>query len=224
MNPPRRHSLTSPAADDYSARSSGPTPLQRSAARVGGRSARWRCRSCGVRDRRPRPGLPAQGPASLLLWRAWLVWRALGRGTHPHPRFGAANRVTLVRLALATLLAALVGDASRGRRWRRCRRPGWSWSAATLTALLDAVDGPLARRSGLTSAFGARFDMETDAAFTLVLCALVLQAGQAGALGAGRRPDALRLRRRRAALALAGRAAAAEPAPPDGVRGADHAR
>jgi phosphatidylglycerophosphate synthase len=51
---------------------------------------------------------------------------------------------------------------------------------ATVTALLDAVDGTLARRSGLSSAFGARFDMETDAAFTLLLCALVWQAGQAG--------------------------------------------
>jgi phosphatidylglycerophosphate synthase len=51
---------------------------------------------------------------------------------------------------------------------------------ATVTALLDAVDGVLARRSGLSSAFGARFDMETDAAFTLVLCMLVTQTGQAG--------------------------------------------
>jgi phosphatidylglycerophosphate synthase len=79
---------------------------------------------------------------------AWLVWRGLG--AHPHPRFGPANRVTLLRLGQAA------------------------------TALLDAVDGALARRSGLASAFGARFDMETDAVFTLVLCALVLQAGQAG--------------------------------------------
>ena len=60
-------------------------------------------------------------------------------------------------------------------------RAGWLVVlVATLTALLDAVDGPLARRAGLASAFGARFDMETDAWFTLVLCALVLQAGQAG--------------------------------------------
>jgi phosphatidylglycerophosphate synthase len=51
---------------------------------------------------------------------------------------------------------------------------------ATVTALLDAVDGALARRSGLSSAFGARFDMETDAAFTLVLCMLVAQSNQAG--------------------------------------------
>jgi phosphatidylglycerophosphate synthase len=61
--------------------------------------------------------------------------------------------------------------------------PGAAWAiviVATLTALLDAVDGHLARRSGLASAFGARFDMETDAFFILVLCALVVQVGQAG--------------------------------------------
>lgn len=111
---------------------------------------------------------------ALLLYAAGagLVWRALGRGAHPHARFGAANRVTLGRLALAVLLAALVGEAMPAA-W-------WIVALATLTALLDAVDGALARRSGLASAFGARFDMETDAAFTLVLCALVLQAGQAG--------------------------------------------
>lgn len=113
------------------------------------------------------------------------VWRALVHGNstpapHPHARFGAANRVTLARLAVVAMLGALLGEAllqppsSRGSA-------GWLVVAvATLTALLDAVDGPLARRSGLASAFGARFDMETDAAFTLVLSALVLQAGQAG--------------------------------------------
>ncbi len=111
---------------------------------------------------------------ALLLYAAgaWLVWRALRRSAHPHGRFGAANRVTLGRLALAVLLAALVGEGMPAA-W-------WIVALAALTALLDAVDGSLARRSGLASAFGARFDMETDAAFTLVLCALVLQAGQAG--------------------------------------------
>ena len=110
---------------------------------------------------------------------AWLVWRALSN--HPHARFGPANRVTLARLGAMALMASLVGevfpraplDAMPAAAW-------WLVVAATLTALLDAVDGALARRSGLASAFGARFDMETDAAFTLVLCALVVQAGQAG--------------------------------------------
>ena len=110
---------------------------------------------------------------------ACLVWRALG--THPHARFGPANRVTLVRLGAMALMAALVGEAFP--RTPLAAVPSAAWwlvVAATLTALLDAVDGALARRSGLASAFGARFDMETDAAFTLVLCALVVQAGQAG--------------------------------------------
>jgi phosphatidylglycerophosphate synthase len=110
---------------------------------------------------------------------AWLLWRGLG--AHPHPRFGPANRVTLLRLGMAALLAALVGEALP--RPPLASMPAAAWwlvVIATATALLDAVDGALARRSGLASAFGARFDMETDAAFTLVLCALVLQAGQAG--------------------------------------------
>ena len=110
---------------------------------------------------------------------AWLVWRGLPH--HPHPRFGPANRVTLARMGLMALIAALVGE-SLPRPPLDAESPAlWSLVVvATVTAVLDAVDGALARRSGLTSAFGARFDMETDAAFTLVLCALVLQAGQAG--------------------------------------------
>lgn len=110
---------------------------------------------------------------------AWLIWRGLG--AHPHARFGPANRVTLVRLGAMTLMAALVGEAlPRAPLDAMPAAAWWLVIAATLTALLDAVDGALARRSGLASAFGARFDMETDAAFTLVLCALVVQAGQAG--------------------------------------------
>lgn len=110
---------------------------------------------------------------------SWLVWRALG--SHPHARFGPANRVTLARLGAMALMAALLGEAlPRAPLHAMPAAAWWLVSAATLTALLDAVDGALARRSGLASAFGARFDMETDAAFTLVLCALVLQAGQAG--------------------------------------------
>ena len=110
---------------------------------------------------------------------AWLVWRGLGH--HPHARFGPANRITLLRLGAAALLAALVGEAVPHAPLAAMPAVAW-WLVivATATALLDAVDGALARRSGLASAFGARFDMETDAFFTLLLCALVVQAGQAG--------------------------------------------
>jgi phosphatidylglycerophosphate synthase len=110
---------------------------------------------------------------------AWLVWRGLGH--HPHARFGPANRITLLRLGSAALLAALVGEAVPQAPLAAMPAVAW-WLVivATATALLDAVDGALARRSGLASAFGARFDMETDAFFTLLLCALVVQASQAG--------------------------------------------
>jgi phosphatidylglycerophosphate synthase len=181
MNLPRHHSLTSPAAENYSAGSGGPTALQRSAARDLGVTAVALALAGTAASVTGGLG-PDYLLKVLLLYAlgAWLVWRALGRGTHPHPSFGAANRVTLVRLALVTLLAALVGEtlprpplASMPEAWLVV-------VAATLTALADAVDGQLARRSGQSSEFGARFDMETDAAFTLVLCMLVLQAGQAG--------------------------------------------
>lgn len=117
---------------------------------------------------------------------AWLVWRALattaGEGvSHPHARFGPANRVTLIRLAVVVLIAAMIGENIPAAPL--ISAPGAAWAiviVATLAALLDAVDGHLARRSGLASAFGARFDMETDAFFVLVLCALVVQSDQAG--------------------------------------------
>jgi phosphatidylglycerophosphate synthase len=95
----------------------------------------------------------------------------------PNARFGAANRVTLARLALIALLAAGIGEALAGA-------PAMAWGAvvvATVAALLDALDGPLARAGGLASEFGARFDMETDALLVLVLCLLVFHFGKAGA-------------------------------------------
>jgi phosphatidylglycerophosphate synthase len=124
--------------------------------------------------------------AMVLIWfvtGALLVRHALRKGTHPHARFGGANRVTLLRLALACLLGGLPGEAAWAAPLAAEGRAALAWGVvalATLTALLDAADGPLARRSGQASAFGARFDMETDAAFILVLCALVWQAGQTG--------------------------------------------
>lgn len=112
---------------------------------------------------------------------AVLAWRGLAHaGAHPHPRFGAANGVTALRLALAALLAAWLGEAMLPPPSASGPLAWGLVAVATLAALLDAVDGALARRSGLASAYGARFDMETDAAFTLVLSALVWQTGQAG--------------------------------------------
>ncbi|CAN5399850.1 CDP-alcohol phosphatidyltransferase family protein [soil metagenome] len=106
---------------------------------------------------------------------AWFVWRGLP-AAHPHSRLGAANRITLGRLGVAALLAAIIGQ-------QMARPDAVAWGifvVATIAALLDLMDGYLARRSGLASDFGARFDMETDAWFTLVLCSLVVFFGKAG--------------------------------------------
>ena len=96
-------------------------------------------------------------------------------GHHPHPRFGAANTVTSLRLALVALLAAALGEPHTAAL-------AWAATAtAAVTSVLDGVDGWLARRSTLASAFGARFDMETDALLIMVLSALAWRWDRAGA-------------------------------------------
>jgi len=93
----------------------------------------------------------------------------------PHRRFGAANSVTLSRIVLICLLAALMGTAAPDED---CL---WLIAAlAILSLALDGVDGWAARRSGLASRFGARFDMEADAFFVLVLSVLAWQWGKVG--------------------------------------------
>ena len=102
-------------------------------------------------------------------------------------RFGSANVVTLLRagigalvtgLALETLgtgaglLAALgeIGDL-------------WAWAVpagALLALVLDGIDGWLARRRRIASAFGARFDIEADALLVLGLSLAAFASGRAG--------------------------------------------
>ena len=104
------------------------------------------------------------------------MWRGLAAHA-PQARFGAANGITLLRLALVALLAAAAFEPAAGT-------PAGAWAAvalATLAALLDAVDGPIARRRRQASDFGARFDMETDALLVAVLCIAVWQLDKAGA-------------------------------------------
>ncbi len=115
----------------------------------------------------------ALGGGGVLLW---LAARRLQL-----PAFGAANAVTLARAVLVLLLTASLGVAAPGAL-------GWLLVALALTAaLLDGVDGALARSRGEGSEFGARFDMEIDALLILVLAALAWQHGKAGVwiLGAG---------------------------------------
>jgi phosphatidylglycerophosphate synthase len=93
---------------------------------------------------------------------------------HPFAHLGPANYVTASRAMLVALLAGLVGQPSS-------REAAASAAAAALVVLaLDGVDGWLARRTGMASAFGARFDMEVDALLIMVLATLAWQYDKAG--------------------------------------------
>jgi phosphatidylglycerophosphate synthase len=99
---------------------------------------------------------------------------ALLRRSYPHDRLGLTNVVTLSRMVLvASFVMPLVAGIDYP----------WTVLALALLALsMDGVDGWLARREGLVSAFGARFDMEVDSALALVLSLLAFASGSAGPL------------------------------------------
>lgn len=114
----------------------------------------------------------AQGAAVYLLFAAAMAALLYRHGAPP--AFGGANRITLVRLVLVSLLAGYVGRD-------QAAAVAWPLLGVSLFALLlDGVDGWWARRRGLSSAFGARFDMETDALLILVLSLLVWHLDKAG--------------------------------------------
>src|SRR4030088_3469264 len=84
-------------------------------------------------------------------------------GHHPFPHFGAANQVTTIRAALASIIAGLIGAPETALV------ANTAVGIATVAAVLAGVDGCLARRSGMSSQFGGRFDMEIDALLIMVL-------------------------------------------------------
>jgi len=94
---------------------------------------------------------------------------------HPFSRFGPANQVTAVRALLVALVAACIGEAGSTRVATA------AVAAAAMSTILDGADGWLARRSGMASAFGARFDMEVDALLIQVLAVLAWQWEKTGA-------------------------------------------
>ncbi len=103
------------------------------------------------------------------------VTTALFRAS-PVAALGTANRVTLLRAALACLFAGLVGEGARVVA-------GLAVPLVVGTAVflaLDGMDGWLARRRGEESIFGRFLDHETDALFLLVLSVLVHQTEKVG--------------------------------------------
>jgi phosphatidylglycerophosphate synthase len=104
----------------------------------------------------------------------WLVglgftagtWILLSRALKPldDHRWGPADSITFGRLILTGGVAALVADAVTGYVHYAALI---GLAAASLT--LDAADGQVARRTGTTSRFGARFDMEADSVLAVAL-------------------------------------------------------
>jgi phosphatidylglycerophosphate synthase len=92
----------------------------------------------------------------------------------PAPLLNAANAITAVRGLL------VVGVAAAGLAPGTPGSAGAVVAIGSVAALLDLADGWVARRSGTSTAFGARFDMEVDALLIVVLSALVWRFGITG--------------------------------------------
>jgi phosphatidylglycerophosphate synthase len=136
-------------------------------------------------SRGPLAGLAAQGVLLLALdaavgltatgWAAGVayalgLWMTLTAGLQAAGMraLGPANAVTLARASLVAGVTALVVSS--------IQRPIPTTVLVTLIGValaLDGVDGQVARRTGSTSALGARFDMEVDAFLVLVLSVFV---------------------------------------------------
>jgi phosphatidylglycerophosphate synthase len=118
---------------------------------------------------------PPAGLAFILY--AVIALCVLGSLRHHAPRpFGAANGITLLRAAAVAFLAGIAMlDAPLPAALR-----GAIVGIGCAGLLLDGLDGWAARRGGLASRFGARFDMEIDALSILIFTFLLLRTGQAG--------------------------------------------
>ncbi|MEO0946062.1 MAG: CDP-alcohol phosphatidyltransferase family protein [Pseudomonadota bacterium] len=101
------------------------------------------------------------------------VGQSLANGDYPHAVFGLHNTVTLARANLVCLLfgSLFAGDVVS---------PWLVFGVGSLALALDGVDGWLARRAGLQSEFGARFDVETDSALAAILAIWLLVSGTTG--------------------------------------------
>ena len=113
-------------------------------------------------------------------WAAGLAFGLVTWGVLHEVELGPADRVTLARATLVGGVLALTVDS--------LTRPVPAAGVVPLAAValaLDAVDGWVARRTGTSSALGARFDMEVDAFLILVLSVLVARPVGAWVLAIG---------------------------------------
>lgn len=119
------------------------------------------------------------GPVPLVIFvLATAVVAILMRAHYPHERLGVCNAITHLRLTLAVSLSAVLMQPGVMTQESTA---AWAVTGVALLCLsLDGIDGWMARREGLTSAFGARFDVEVDAALALGLSLLVWQVSDVG--------------------------------------------
>ncbi|WP_282078222.1 CDP-alcohol phosphatidyltransferase family protein [Epibacterium ulvae] len=107
----------------------------------------------------------------LLCYMAVAAWMAMRmQQFYLHTVLGLCNLVTLARLVLvAVLFVGLIA----------AEPVSWAGFCLAFVALsLDGIDGWLARKQGLSSTFGAAFDMQVDALLGLVLAlSAALNAG-----------------------------------------------
>ena len=119
------------------------------------------------------PELVLAAALAVYAFGALLAVRGMRR-SYAFPALGLCNLVTLARLVLVSALVVPVLAPA-----------DWAWTVFAIAAVslsLDGVDGWLARREGLASDFGARFDMEVDSFLALLLALNAWVSGTAGAL------------------------------------------
>lgn len=97
------------------------------------------------------------------------------RAHHPFDRVGVANQITMTRGVLVLLLLSFVGMGPTPQLQIA------ALCVAMISSALDAADGWAARRTQMSSAYGARFDMETDALLILTVSLLAWHFEKAGA-------------------------------------------
>ena len=124
-------------------------------------------------------GLPAQSLIqAIAMYTGISVFVCIQLRNHmPQRHFGAANFLTLTRAVIVSLFAGIIGHSAiipEMGTWLLVY-------VGTIALALDGIDGWIARRLRLHSLFGARFDLEVDAAFIFILSLLVWDFGKVGA-------------------------------------------
>ena len=117
--------------------------------------------------------LVERSPPSSHLLIVVLVTAGFLKNSYPHDRLGLCNVVTSRGGAHLGIGGAVIrtGLLAQSPAW-----PGQSSIVTTIALCLDGIDGWFARRAGLVSGFGARFDIEIDSLLALGLAILLYQS------------------------------------------------